>query len=146
MYFYEYNDWQLVQKNQNQTFKVNFLFHDSSKSFGIYFSIDVQCITSVDLLMCRNLEFWISNITFFCLLITEKINFLLVNQEKNSQLKLVLRSINGCDTLDIFDDFSLWNTLFSKIMPHFWQMSFFVFTKYNNCLRVCWFLTKILAF
>ena len=83
----------------------------------IYFSINVQCITSVDLLMCRNVEFGISNITvFFCkyrfdssgkgailplnktlriffgLLFTEKINFLLVNQEKISQLKLVVRS------------------------------------------------------
>jgi len=34
----------------------------------------------------------ISAVIFFCLLIAEKINFLLVNQQKISQLKLGLRS------------------------------------------------------
>ena len=49
----------------------------------------------VDLLMWRswNFESQIITLIFFvCLLFTEKINFLLVNQEDFSHLKLVLRS------------------------------------------------------
>ena len=51
------------------------------------FYINVLGSISVDLLMCQswNFEFRI------CLLFTEKINFLLVNQENNSLVKLVLR-------------------------------------------------------
>ena len=38
-----------------------------------------------------------------------------------------------------------WNTLLSKMMLNFWRLDPIFFTKYNNFIGACWFLTNNLS-